>query len=188
MRPTPSRGSSGSTRTKVSPGGNDSTGSSATQSGSSAPSTSHTTVSGGSAPETDYTPPPKTSLQTPPASAPRYGDEDLEAIDGSFFQALLAEHAALMPAPGPDYFAARRALWLQNLPRGPPTPPSPGPSRAKLEALLAQPGAVESDEVWRAGLKNVWKGLVGGNQLRKRLPLDIVVGIKFVHICVALTW
>lgn len=80
-----------------------------------------------------------------------------------------------MPAPGPEYFAARRALWMQIPPRGPSTPPSPGASRAKLEALLSQPGAVESDEVWRAGLKNVWKGLVGGNQLRKRLPLAIVV-------------
>lgn len=74
------------------------------------------------------------------------------------------------------YYAARRAIWL-SAPADPPPPVSPSPSRVKLEALLGQPGAVESEEVWKAGLKNVWKGLVGGNQLRKRLPLSIVVRI-----------
>lgn len=77
-----------------------------------------------------------------------------------------------------EYYNARRALWLDPPPI-PPTPASPSPSRVKLEALLNQPGAVESEEVWRAGLKNVWKGLVGGNQLRKRLPLSIVVSDSF---------
>lgn len=92
------------------------------------------------------------------------------------FDALLEYTAKTkgMPEPGLNYFYARRALWLQP-PAIPPTPVSPSPSRVKLEALLNQPGAVESEEVWKAGLKNVWKGLVGGNQLRKRLPLSIVV-------------
>ncbi len=87
------------------------------------------------------------------------------------------EHVARtrgMPDPGVDYFNARRVLWLLTPPVE-PRPISPSPSRIKLEALLNQPGAVESEEVWKAGLKNVWKGLVGGNQLRKRLPLSIVV-------------
>lgn len=111
---------------------------------------------------------------------------DLDAVDGSFFDVLLSSRASFMPGPGPDYFAARRALWLQTPPHGLPAPPSPGPSRAKLETLLSQAGAVESDEVWRAGLKNVWKGLVGGNQLRKRLPLGIVVCITLFHIYILL--
>ena len=85
---------------------------------------------------------------------------------------------AHMPQTGMEYYNARRALWLDPPPI-PPTPASPSPSRVKLEALLNQPGAVESEEVWRAGLKNVWKGLVGGNQLRKRLPLSIVVSDSF---------
>lgn len=91
-----------------------------------------------------------------------------------------------------SYYNARRALWLDP-PPVPPTPASPSPSRVKLEALLNQPGAVESEEVWRAGLKNVWKGLVGGNQLRKRLPLSIVVSpavliyIDFSHTCTHIT-
>lgn len=87
---------------------------------------------------------------------------------------LMARYEDDMPPPGPSYFERRRALWYTP-PVRPPSPPSPSPSRVKLEALLGQPGAVESDEVWKAGLKNVWKGLVGGNMLRKRLPLDIVV-------------
>ncbi|KAH8118763.1 hypothetical protein DFH11DRAFT_1475586, partial [Phellopilus nigrolimitatus] len=84
--------------------------------------------------------------------------------------------AGTLPAPGLAFFAARRALW-KAAPPAPPAPASPAPSRVKLEALLNQPGAVESDEVWRAGLQAVWKGLVGGNQLRKRLPLGIVLKI-----------
>ncbi|TDL29919.1 hypothetical protein BD410DRAFT_780423 [Rickenella mellea] len=84
--------------------------------------------------------------------------------------------SAELPPPGPSHFYARRALWLA-LPPEPPTPPSPSPSRVKLEALLSREGAAESEEVWRAGLSNVWKGLIGGNQLRKRLPLAIVLKI-----------
>ncbi|KAI5118445.1 hypothetical protein M0805_000578 [Coniferiporia weirii] len=94
----------------------------------------------------------------------------------SHFETLMAAHRSALPEPGLAYFDARRALWLAE-PPDPPMPVSPSLSRIKLEALLNQPGAVESDEVWRAGLKNVWKGLVGGNQLRKRLPLSIVLKI-----------
>lgn len=90
------------------------------------------------------------------------------------FERLVEIHKDDMPPPGLDYFERQRALWYTP-PSNPPSPPSPSPSRVKLEALLGQPGAVESEEVWKAGLKNVWKGLVGGNQLRKRLPLTIVV-------------
>ena len=53
-------------------------------------------------------------------------------------------------------------------------------SNNKLELLLERldsPGAVESDEVWEAGLKTVWNGLVNGKPLRKHLPLSIVVSI-----------
>ena len=94
--------------------------------------------------------------------------------DATHFEKLLVSCEDEMPPPGLSYFEKRRALWYTP-PPNPLSPPSPSPSRIKLEALLGQPGAVESDEVWKAGLKNVWKGLVGGNMLRKRLPLDIVV-------------
>ena len=98
------------------------------------------------------------------------------AADATPFEIVLhqAHIAGTMPGPGLSYFEARRALW-SHPPANPPTPADPSPSRVKLEALLSQPGAVESEEVWRAGLKNVWKGLVGGNQLRQPLPLNVVV-------------
>lgn len=94
--------------------------------------------------------------------------------DATYYDLLMTHAAASLPEPGPDHFERRRALWTATPPE-PMVPTSPSPSRVKLEALLGQSGAVESDEVWRAGLKNVWKGLVGGNQLRQRLPLAIVV-------------
>lgn len=100
--------------------------------------------------------------------------------DTSYFECLMENYEDTLPAPGPAYFERRRAIW-KTAPPNPPTPSSPSPSRIKLEALLGQPGAVESEEVWRAGLKNVWKGLVGGNQLRKRLPLAIVVSLSLVY-------
>lgn len=99
----------------------------------------------------------------------------------SHFEGLFSTVKTQMPPPGPSYYRERRALWLEQ-PAVMPRPVSPSPSRIKLEALLNQPGAVENEDVWKAGLKNVWKGLVGGNQLRKRLPLSIVVRLSFLCI------
>ena len=81
-----------------------------------------------------------------------------------------------LPPPGPDHFAARRALWTT------PTAASrlghnTSPSHVRLEGLLNQPGALESPEVWDAGLSKVWRGLVGvgGGKLKSPLPLRAVV-------------
>ncbi|THH04036.1 hypothetical protein EW146_g10282, partial [Bondarzewia mesenterica] len=92
------------------------------------------------------------------------------------FEALLASEE--LPPTGPDLFAARRALWLTPPPT-PPIPTSPSPSRIRLHDLLNQPGALESNEVWQAGLNKVWKGLVSGGRLRKLLPLNLVVKILY---------
>lgn len=81
---------------------------------------------------------------------------------------------ASLPPPGPSYYAARRALWLTPIP-GLPLPPVPSTSRDRLEQLLNVPGAVENEEVWRAGVEKVWKGLVAGGRLKRRLPMNIVV-------------
>ncbi|KAI9466934.1 hypothetical protein BJY52DRAFT_1080057, partial [Lactarius psammicola] len=67
-----------------------------------------------------------------------------------------------LPPPGPDHFAARRALWIT------PTTASrldqtTSASRIKLEGPLESPGALESPEVWDTRL----------------LPLRAV--IKIVH-------
>ncbi|KAI0004933.1 hypothetical protein BJV74DRAFT_762551 [Russula compacta] len=94
----------------------------------------------------------------------------------SSFAHLLA-HADL-PPPGPDRFAARRALWTT------PTAASrlgqaPSTSRVRLEYLLDEPGALERPDIWDAGLKKVWKGLIEGGRLKKFLPLRVVVKILY---------
>ena len=79
-----------------------------------------------------------------------------------------------LPPPGPAHYAARRALWLAST-SGAPSPPIPSTSRQRLEQLLSMPGAVESEEVWKAGVEKVWKGLVAGGKLKRRLPMNLVV-------------
>lgn len=78
--------------------------------------------------------------------------------------------------PGPEYFRRRRELWLTP-PATPPLPSTPSSSRAKLEAMLAKPGAIESEEVWKDGLRSIWKGLVSGGRLKRRLSLAIVTQV-----------
>jgi hypothetical protein len=79
-----------------------------------------------------------------------------------------------LPPPGPAHYAARRALWLAPVPEA-PLPPVPSTSRQRLEHLLSMPGAVESEEVWKSGVEKVWKGLVAGGRLKRRLPMNLVV-------------
>jgi hypothetical protein len=81
---------------------------------------------------------------------------------------------ASLPPPGPAHYLARRALWLAPAPE-PPLPPVPSTSRQRLEQLLSIPGAVENEEVWKAGVEKVWKGLVAGGRLKRRLPMNLVV-------------
>ncbi|KAH8830365.1 hypothetical protein DL96DRAFT_1592612 [Flagelloscypha sp. PMI_526] len=80
--------------------------------------------------------------------------------------------------PGPDYYAARRALWLSPNPaiaRARPQDEPESTSRRQLNYLLSQP---LTDDIWRA-LEKVWKGLAGGGRLKRRLPLSMV--IKIIH-------
>lgn len=79
-----------------------------------------------------------------------------------------------LPSPGPSYYAARRALWLAPTSEA-PLPPVPSPSRQRLEHLLSIPGAVENDVVWKSGVEKVWRGLVSGGRLKRRLPMNLVV-------------
>jgi hypothetical protein len=85
---------------------------------------------------------------------------------------------ATLPPPGPSHYAARRALWLTPT-SGLPLPQVPSTSRQKLEQLLSAPGAAESEEIWRAGIQRVWRGLVTGERLKRRLPMNLV--IKIIH-------
>lgn len=111
---------------------------------------------------TSVSQPPKCS--TPPPLAPI-------ATKPAFEDCL---STALLPPPGPAHYAARRELWLSPIPET-PLPPAPSTSRQRLEQLLSKPGAVESEDVWKAGVEKVWKGLVAGGKLKRRLPMTLVV-------------
>jgi hypothetical protein len=88
------------------------------------------------------------------------------------FEDLLATTS--LPPPGPSYYAARRALWLAD--PGLPLPsPEPSTSRQRLEHLLSQPGGIENEAVWKGGVEKVWKGLLAGGRLKRRLPMRLVV-------------
>ena len=52
----------------------------------------------------------------------------------------------------------------------------------RLHEIVHTPGALESDQVWHAGLARVWKGLVSGGRLRSYLPLPLVVSYRHVII------
>jgi hypothetical protein len=90
-----------------------------------------------------------------------------------------------IPTAGPAYWEYRRAQWLSGsgefsttMPFAPPpveTLVQPGSSRAKLESILAVPGAEENEDLWRNYLGNIHKNLVEGTRLRKPLKLSIVV-------------
>ncbi|TBU64073.1 hypothetical protein BD310DRAFT_915294 [Dichomitus squalens] len=90
------------------------------------------------------------------------------------FQNRLA--TATLPPPGNEHFIARRALW-RTPGSNPPCPTEPNASRKRLEALLAQPDALEDDGVWDAGVNRVWDGLIAGARLKHRLPLALVLKI-----------
>lgn len=95
------------------------------------------------------------------------------------FDSILA--ASKLPPPGPDHYAARRALWLT--PRCPAAPRSPEPStsRKRLERVLSSPNAVESNAAWKNGIEDVWKGLSSGGRLKRRLPMSLIVCSIITH-------
>ena len=104
-----------------------------------------------------------------------------------------------MPLSGIEFFEYRRSLFLAGRPLPvPPTStplpssyavsfPSPFPqpprshvpkptsSVGRLEALLADPEAVESDHAWESGVRTVSKSLTDGKRLAKPLRLGLVV-------------
>jgi hypothetical protein len=48
----------------------------------------------------------------------------------------------------------------------------------RLEALLAEPGAEETDRVWKqGGLEAVWKFLIDGKLLKRGIRLGLVVSL-----------
>ncbi len=92
----------------------------------------------------------------------------------------ILQHTEL-PNPGPEYYEARRRLWLT--PRISPSPQGPSSAREKLEEILSRPNAVHSINLWNNGLERVWKGLSSGGNLKSRLPMALVVRILESFLC-----
>ncbi|GFZ43869.1 hypothetical protein JCM24511_01589 [Saitozyma sp. JCM 24511] len=104
-----------------------------------------------------------------------------------------------IPSTGLEFFEYRRHLFLAGLPLPstpttalpthytvplplpPPLPPKPyHPSSSaveRLETLLAEPGAEETELAWRAGVGGVLGHLKGGKRLSKPLRLGLVIKI-----------
>ncbi|KAI5893873.1 uncharacterized protein SCHCODRAFT_02623010 [Schizophyllum commune H4-8] len=116
------------------------------------------------------------------ASSPATGSSETDnasAIKAESFDELLS--LTPMPPPGPDYFAARRALWnsdwkkAESKRRTPPPPPSS--ARQRLEQQTASPDVIYNDQVWAAHLQKIWKSLAAGDRFKYPMPLRIVVRI-----------
>ena len=104
----------------------------------------------------------------------RVKDSRIERMPGGT-QSFESRLKALdLPPPGPAHYAARRALWLTPTDQA-REPLQPSNSRGKLESLVNAPDAANSEEVWKAGLERVWKGLVNDVTLKKRMPMELVV-------------
>jgi hypothetical protein len=90
---------------------------------------------------------------------------------------------------GPLYWERRRAEWLAQNPNQssnqsntPTATEKAASARARLEALLAEPGAEEDELIWNDSINAIWKGLVRGDRLKKNLPLPVIVSIGRLNI------
>ncbi|RSH87297.1 hypothetical protein EHS25_003206 [Saitozyma podzolica] len=81
-----------------------------------------------------------------------------------------------IPSTGLEFFEYRRHLFLAGLPL-PSTPTDLPTHYTRLETLLAEPGAEETELAWRAGVGGVLGHLNGGKRLSKPLRLGLVIKI-----------
>jgi hypothetical protein len=51
----------------------------------------------------------------------------------------------------------------------------------RLQEVLGSEDAVHRDDIWRAGIEKVWKGLMAGGRFKKRLPMGLVVRNAFAR-------
>ncbi|KAF9488617.1 hypothetical protein BDN71DRAFT_1403016 [Pleurotus eryngii] len=88
----------------------------------------------------------------------------------------------ILPQPGPEYYATRRALWLSRpeQAQSQEQPQTPHPAGIqKLAKALSALGAVQDDRLWKQSLNKIWKGFSSGASLVERLPMRVVV--RIVH-------
>ncbi|KXN89592.1 hypothetical protein AN958_05459 [Leucoagaricus sp. SymC.cos] len=112
---------------------------------------------------------PSTSSSIPPPDSTPYNT----------FDDLVALYR--MPPPGPDYFRARRQLWLTSRSDRPRKSSQHHETitHKKLVEVLQTPDAVYSDACWKNGIEKAWRGLSKGERLRHRLALNLT--IKILH-------
>ncbi|KAF9076836.1 hypothetical protein BDP27DRAFT_1209877 [Rhodocollybia butyracea] len=107
-------------------------------------------------------------------------NEDANSLSShESFEQILEASASELPPPGPSYYAARRALWLNSPDKAISRQLPTSTSRHKLENLLNDPDAPYNDAIWEGGIHKVWKGLSAGASLKRRLPLNLL--IKIIH-------
>ncbi|KAG5648910.1 hypothetical protein DXG03_000259 [Asterophora parasitica] len=104
----------------------------------------------------------------PPSTAP----STPQSFDG-----ILA--AADLPPPGPDYYAARRSLWLTPRQTAQIAQAEPSTSRQRLEHLLSLSNDPEDEYIWKNGVGKVWTSLDAGGRFKRRLPLAMI--IRVIH-------
>jgi hypothetical protein len=119
----------------------------------------------------------------PPTKPP---DNDPAPEQKAQVSAFTQSLVSITASPGPDYYAARRALWLK--PSGTIASASETGDRDKddgrppilkrLDGLLEM--GADSDEAWESGVERVWNGLIAGGHLKWRLPMTQVVCSLFI--------
>lgn len=90
----------------------------------------------------------------------------------SRFEQLL--ESTQLPPTGPEYYAARRRLWLKPGWQDAPKPRSQSTSRQKLETILNQSDILNDDTAWKK-IERVYKNIDGGTRLSEGLPMSAIV-------------
>lgn len=77
-----------------------------------------------------------------------------------------------MPEPGPEYFEARRRLWLTPRLNADTLSFRLAANRQKLEGLLSNEDKLYSAQAWRA--------ISSGQRMKRNLPLPVLVRLHFI--------
>ena len=102
----------------------------------------------------------------------RYSSTDKSSPRLSRFEQLL--ESTQMPPSGPEYYAARRRLWLKPGWQDTPKARSRSSSRQKLETVLNQSDVLNDDNAWKK-IERVYKNIDGGTRLSEGLPMSLIV-------------
>jgi hypothetical protein len=102
----------------------------------------------------------------------RCSSTDKPSLRLSRFEHLL--ESTQMPPSGPEYYAARRRLWLKPGWQDTPKARSRSSSRQKLEIVLNQSDVLNDDNAWKK-IERVYKNIDGGTRLSEGLPMSLIV-------------